>query len=278
LKIKAQESNLRKKNIWIGGTTAAGLLLLMLLVAYYRTTKLKRRAQTKQIQFLQQEQEALKQAQEILEQEKEIDQLRAMVAGEEQERKRLSRELHDGIGGMLSAIHMNLNAFQQRHGGGQHSKDLHYISGMLNQTSDMLRQAAHNLMPDILLRQGLKAALVQFCEQVRYTSTLQLSLQCHGDLEDLGRDKQLSIYRIIQELVQNIIRHAEAGHAFVQVMEFERQLNITVEDDGQGFDSKSVSKGHGLQNVEFRVKELLGSLTLMSSPGRGTTLLIQCPV
>lgn len=274
LKIKEQEAYLRKKNIWIGGISAGALFLSILLLTIYRANRHKRNAQDKQIQFLQQEQEALLQQQEVLKREKEIDQLKALIRGEEKERNRLSRELHDGIGGMLSAINMNLNAIQKRHTHVPEMKDLNAISQMLDNTSTSLRNAAHNLMPDVLLRHSLKEALLLYCEQISAHSTLQIDIQCYGNLDLPDKSKLLAIYRIIQELIQNIIKHAQATNAAIQVMEHENKLSITVEDNGIGFNRDVNSSGYGLRNLDYRIKALQGDISVTSRENIGTTVCI----
>lgn len=272
LKISRQENFIRKKNIWIGGVSSGALFLIVLFLSFYRTNRHKRRAQSKQIQFLQQEQEALQHRQAILNQKQEINQLRAVIEGEEKERSRIGRELHDGIGGMLSAINMNLNAIQKRHPDITGMKELNAISRMLDDTSTEVRKTAHNLMPDVLIRHSLKEALIIYCEHLDTNSDLQIDLQIYGNLERLGKGNQLTLYRIIQELMQNIIRHACATHAVIQIMQHEEKLSITVEDNGIGFNKDKKDTGYGLQNLEFRVRALKGEVSIMSSQNKGTTV------
>lgn len=274
-KISRQENFLRKKNIWIVGVSIGALFLGALLISFYRTNRHKRRAQFKEIQVLRQEQEALQNKQAILNQEQEINQLRAVIEGEEKERSRIGRELHDGIGGMISAINMNLNAIQKRYPDITGVKDLDAISRMLDDTSSEVRKTAHNLMPDVLVRHSLKEALIIYCEHLDKNSDLQMDLQIYGDIKRLEKGIQLSLYRIIQELIQNIIKHAHATYAVIQIMQHEEKLSITVEDNGIGFNVDEKDTGYGLQNLQFRVRALKGEVSVMSRENKGTTVYIE---
>lgn len=154
-------------------------------------------------------------------------------------------------------------------------KALDAVRHMLDDTSAEVRKTAHNLMPDVLLRHSLKDALVLYFEQLNNQNHLRLELQLYGDTSQLEKSSQLTLYRIIQELVQNIIKHAQASYAAVQIMKLEEKLSVIVEDNGVGFNQQDTDNGYGLQNLKFRVQSLQGHIYIMSAQGRGTTINIE---
>lgn len=207
--------------------------------------------------------------------DRKIEQLKARMDGEEKERVRLSRELHDGLGGMLTGIKLNLRSIQRQPDTAAIQENLTGIMDMLQDMGDEIRQAAHNLMPDILLKHRLKEALALYCEQLDTSGKLKIDLQFYGDVQHLDVTIELQLYRIIQELLQNIIRHADAGFAAIQARFSEDVLCISVEDDGIGFDPEQERTGTGLHNIEARVKVLNGYFSIASAPGMGTTAYIE---
>jgi signal transduction histidine kinase len=268
LKIAQQENFLKKKNFWLVMISVGGVLLGLLLVLLFRSNRHKQGLQKKQIQILQQQQQILKGGQQI-------GQLKAMMQGEEKERTRIARELHDGIGGMLTAINMNISALQKKHSHLPEIKDLNEIMTMLQSTAIEVRKTAHNLMPDILLKYTLPEALHLYCEHIDTDNKLQINLQLYGPLEELDKFLALSLYRIIQELVQNIIKHSKATITEIQLRQDGEKLTITVEDNGIGFDKNVKTRGLGLQNVRSRIDALHGFISIESAPGMGTTVYIE---
>ena len=262
LQISKQKTQLKQRNLWIMGISAGALLLAAiaaLLYSLYRSNWHQKRFQEQKFHSLEQEQE--------------IGQLRAMMKGEEKERIRIAQDLHDGIGGMLASIKMNLNAM------GDEKPELNLlpgfakVSGMLADTTQEVRKTAHNLMPDALTRQSLREALLWYCEN-NSNSLLQVDLRY--DVPESGsKAGELFLYRIVQELVQNIVKHAQASYAVVQLMLHNNCLSITVEDNGNGFDSDMPVKGSGLNNLRKRVEMLQGYISISSRIGSGTTTHIE---
>ena len=227
------------------------------------------------------EKEKLIQLQRIneLEKEKQLAASEAVLRGQEEERKRLAKDLHDGLGGMLSGIKFsfsnmkeniimtpeNLRAFER-------SMD------MLDSSISELRRVAHNMMPESLIRFGLEISVRDICRDITNSGALNVSFQAFG-LNELKADQQVQIiiYRIIQELLNNIMKHAAAKSAIVQLTLRNGRLNITVEDDGKGFDPNliDISNGMGLSNLKSRVDYLGGRLEIESEPGKGTTVNIE---
>ena len=261
LQITRQEQYIEKKNRWIWGITGAALVSVILSVLLYRNYRHKQKLQQERIQNLQQE--------------KEIGQLRAMMKGEEKERTRIARELHDGVGGMLASIKLNLGSVRGEYQELPQIGRLDAILSMLEDAAAEVRKTAHNLMPDMLIRHSLAEALVIYCDSISTGSPLELDLQFHGDLRGLDKAAELILYRIAQELIQNIIKHAHASYAVVQIRQHEEKLSIMVEDNGTGFDTDGHHGGFGLQNLQYRVQALQGTLSIMSAKGRSTTIYIE---
>lgn len=208
---------------------------------------------------------------QVLQQEQQIERLQAMMKGEEQERARLARELHDGVGGMLAAIQMNVSAVESAENPAATARGLQGVMHLVENTAGEVRRTAHNLMPDILLKHNLPEALRIYCDRVNNGNGLQIDLQFHTPLEGLDKAFELPLYRIVQELIQNIVKHAQAGHAIIQFRMQEDILHVTVEDNGIGFDTSREQEGLGLNNIRSRVQLLQGVVTIDSAAGRGTT-------
>lgn len=268
LLISSKDGYLRRKNLWIGGISVSAVLLTGLMLVSVRSNRRRQHLQQKQIQVLQQEQQ-------ISKREHEIGQLKAMMQGEEKERTRISRELHDGIGGMLTAINMNICAVQKRHSDTPLGHELDAVVAMLQDMAIDVRNTAHNLMPDILLRHNLREALHLFCEQIDQTD-MHISMQFYGAVDTLDKTLALSLYRMIQELVQNVIRHAGATETEIQVRLDEDLLSVSVEDNGCGFNT--AQSGSGLENIRSRVEGLGGYFSVESAENIGTTAYIELPL
>ncbi|MFA6059430.1 MAG: sensor histidine kinase [Taibaiella sp.] len=262
LQLTQQQSNLQKKNTWIAGISAGTLLLIVLLVVSYRANMHKQRLQTKQIENLNQEQE--------------IMQLKAQRQGEEEERVRLARELHDGIVVQFSAVKMNLSVLPEQHPGLNGAKDFTRIIKHLDDATHALRKTAHNLMPDVLLESGLSEAIYYFCKDLQQSSGIHIDYQQYVDLPRFLPEWELSLYRIVQELLQNVMKHAAATQILIQLSYAEGILNITVEDNGKGFDvANKPGEGIGLKNIRARICALKGHIDIESRPGNGTTVYIE---
>jgi two-component system, NarL family, sensor kinase len=208
-----------------------------------------------------------------LEQEKQLMASQALLEGENAERKRLARDLHDGLGGMLSVVKLNLNnmkgniimpeadvpAFQR-------------AIDMLDNSISELRRVAHNLMPETLLRYGLKAALSDFCHGVDV-----VKLHFYGDDHRIDEKIEVTLYRIFLELVNNALKHAEAEQINVQVILDDNRINLVVQDSGKGFDPalSDPAKTTGLSSIRTRVESLNGQLEIYSAPGKGTEVQVE---
>lgn len=190
---------------------------------------------------------------------------------QEQERKRIAEDLHDSLGHLLSAAKMNLQS-----GNGQ--EQLNASMQLLNQASEELRNISFNLMPNVLEEEGLTPALNELAEKSGKSGKIAVSFQAH-DIKSLKFDKlaQFNIYRIVQEAINNIMKHAGATEAGIQLIGKENNLTIMIEDNGKGFDPKNILNGRGQKNMRARTNWLNGNFHLDSRPGHGTTICIDIP-
>ncbi|MBX2951205.1 MAG: tetratricopeptide repeat protein [Leadbetterella sp.] len=262
-RIQLQEAQLRQKNIFnyllLGGAAALGLISLL----GYRNYRHKRKLQQAKI--------------DELETEKQLTATEAVLRGEEQERTRLAKDLHDGLGGMLSGIKYSFqNMRENLILTPDNAQSFERSLDMLDSSIREMRRVAHNLMPEVLVRYGLDTALKEFCDEISGSGAVRMSYQWLGT-GTVEQSVSLAVYRIVQELVNNALKHAKAENVLVQVHLHEGLLSVTVEDDGKGFDTALLRspEGIGWNNIRNRVDFLKGNLDVRSSPGNGTSVLVE---
>lgn len=199
-----------------------------------------------------------------------------MMEGVEQERKRLAVDLHDGLGGRLSGIGLKLSRLSGDRNAREVKPQVQEILDNLNGSLHELRGVARNLMPETLLNFGLEAALKDYCIAMKQEH-VDIVLQYYGKTNLDNKNTALTIYRIVQELINNAVKHAEAKEILVQYLADEDRIAITVEDNGKGMDPQRLwdSTGMGLANLRNRVAYLNGEMEVISSPDEGTTVNIQ---
>jgi signal transduction histidine kinase len=216
---------------------------------------------------------------QTIEKERTVQVLEALMQGEEKERVRLSKDLHDGVGGLLSAVKMHFSAIRKEQDTLQKNPAYAHAIGLLDDAITDIRKTAHNLMPETLYRLGLQAAIQNFCNNISYSGTLQVSFYTMGEIGRFKPNFELSVYRIVQELVNNIIKHSRANEALVQLTQNEMLLAITVEDNGVGFNQQSAQQGgNGLVSLQSRIRALNGNIAINAADGHGTTAYIEFDV
>lgn len=213
-----------------------------------------------------------------LEQERQLVAVQSVMKGEEQERSRLARDLHDGVGGLLSGVKLSLkameaNAFIQE----ENRKAIDHAVMQLDHSIAELRRVSHNIMPESLIRYGLKETVENYCENLHLSGSVQVQVQSYGLEKRLDQSREIIIYRMIQELLNNVLKHADAKRILLQMVRNGNRLSITVEDDGNGFDTEKSDKknGAGLVNIKARVEYLGGTVDIHSNPGEGTSVHIE---
>lgn len=199
----------------------------------------------------------------------------AVIQGEENERKRLAFELHDGIGQLLSVVKLNLSSLQQWVDK-RNKKTAEVIDGIVLLVDDSckeIRNISHNLMPDTVVQFGLMAALNDFCRKINVAGKIKVHFQDSDFEPDLIPQAQTTIYRIIQEILHNAIRHSFATDVYIQLFKEDENLVLLIEDNGIGFDVSATMKsdnGMGIRNIISRIEYLKGEVHIESSKGKGT--------
>ncbi len=263
-----QQLRIRQKDLLNYILIGAALAILLLSLLSYRNYVHKQNLQQQRIAEL--------------ERERQLMATEAVLKGEEQERSRLAKDLHDGLGGMLSGIkyafqNMKENLIMTP----ENLLSFERSMDMLDSSIKEMRRVAHNMMPESLVKFGLDTALKDFCMEISNSGALQINYQSiRLNRENLEKTTAIAVYRIVQELIGNILKHASAKTALVQVAKNNGLLTITVEDDGKGFDTHLLekSKGIGWTNIQNRVDFLKGSLAIDSVPEKGTSVHIEFEV
>ena len=213
-----------------------------------------------------------------LEKEKQLLTVDAMLKGQEEERSRLSKDLHDGLGGMLSGVKMSFSNMKENMiMDAANTAVFERSITQLDNTIAELRKVAHNLMPEALVKFGLKTAVTDFCQSMQLSSKIKIICEQLGSERDLGNSANVNVYRIIQELVNNAVKHAQANQVLVQLTTSVNKVLITVEDDGKGFNIEDIEKaaGIGYTNLKHRVAYLNGKIDINSKPNEGTSVNIE---
>lgn len=208
-----------------------------------------------------------------LEQEKKITATRSLLEGESAERARLSRDLHDGLGGMLSVAKLKIAKMQGNLTIPEENvASLNSAIELLDNSIRELRRVAHNLMPESLMKFGLNAALADFCH-----NTGHVTYHFYGDDRRPDEKTEIAAYRIVNELVNNSLKHSDAKNIDVQLIIDANRIHLIVEDDGKGFDMSAAEAngGTGLKNVRSRVTSLGGKIELITAPGKGTEVNVE---
>jgi len=218
------------------------------------------------------------QASEKLEEERN-KRFNAVIDGQEKERKRISRELHDGLGQMLLAIKVKLEDINLA----KKIKALNIIDDVKNislKTIVEIRRISDNLMPGILYEFGIVTSLKKLCENFTKTDSIKIDFVSYGVDENMDNKIITYIYRIAQEAISNIIKHADASEVNVQLLGNKNQLNLVIHDNGKGFliDNKTKFKGNGINNIRERVSILNGEIDIKSIIDQGTEIKIKIPL
>lgn len=266
---QAKEFVIRKKNWFIIG----GIVLVIFLgmtaftvINYYHNRQLL----MKKEKVLQEEKIA------VMEKQQQVASLQSMINGQETERTRIARDLHDGMGGILSTVKMHYSTLSQDTPLIRDNPLYKKTLDLINEVSDQLRTVAHNMMPEVLMKVGLIEALRDFCNNVSSSKRLTVKLQSYGMEKRLSSSTEINLFRIIQELVNNVIKHADATEAIIQINRQGNNLNVIIEDNGRGFDTSEAEakRSMGMSTVKSRVNYLNGRLTIDSKEGIGTTVMI----
>lgn len=260
---------------WWGLVLGAGFVLAMCIAYFWR--KIGRNNTRLLIQKDLLHEEELR----SMRQHERLNQYDAMLQGQEAERSRMAKDLHDGLGGLLAGVKLKLSSIVARTGGDDPigGNDINDVVRQLDYSVDELRRIAHDMMPESLRFNGLAPALSDLCQYMS-TPSIKVVFQNLGIKNHYPDQLRVSLYRVIQELLANAIKHANATKVIVQCSELDNWLFVTVEDNGKGMgrQEETLEKGLGLINIHNRISLLNGNIETLSQPGEGTTVNIQIPL
>ena len=265
----SEQSRKRNRN-WL---VVAGIALLFgssFAVLLQQNTFKKKKLAEQEVILKQQKVENLLKEQELVS----ID---AMIAGQEKERQKVAGELHDDLGSLMATIKLHFDNVQTN----EEDPALKNAQQLLEEAYQKIRGIAHGKNSGVMSDQGLLYAVQNMANSISESKVLEVLVEDFGMGERLENSLELSIFRMIQELVANVIKHAEATKVTIQLTQHQDNLNIIIEDNGKGFDWSKInrnSSGMGLVTIEKRVEYLEGSFTVDSIIGKGTTILIDIPV
>lgn len=262
IEIANQKLEVQKREIQL--ISLGVILLLILLITYfiYNRRKLKAKAQL---------QEEINKQQELA--------ARAVLDAEERERRRIAGDLHDGVGQMLSAALMNLNGLLQKLNlKGDASLQAAQTLSLVNDSYDEMRSISHQMMPNALIKSGLAIAIKDFLNKID-KDVIKISLETVGLKQRLDEQTETVLYRVIQETVNNVIKHSEANQLNIALIKDDEGVSVTIEDNGKGFDKTktNLKTGIGISNIYSRVEFLKGTVDIDSAPGKGTLIAIYIP-
>lgn len=273
-KNKQQELAIAKSHWW-RLALGAGLVLAVCVAYFWR--KIGRNNKRLLIQKDLLHEEELR----TMRQKERLNQYDAMLQGQEAERSRMAKDLHDGLGGLLAGVKLKLSSIVARTGRDNQSdrSDINDVVHQLDYSVDELRRIAHDMMPESLRFGGLAPALSDLCRYME-TPSVAVVFQNLGIEDNYPDPLRITVYRITQELLANAIKHASATKVIVQCSELDSWLFVTVEDNGKGMGQKEEKqeKRLGLVNIQNRISLLNGNIEILSQLSEGTTVNIQIPL
>ena len=215
-----------------------------------------------------------------LQQQQQLLSLNSMLMGQEKERQRIAQDLHDGLGGLLSSVRSYFGSLENKIDHHQDQEIFGKTHQLLDHAAREVRRIAHNMMPGALTKIGLVGAIEDIANLLESSQDLKVSVQAINMEERLPAEKEISLYRITQEILNNVVKYAKANKVIIQLSRHGSEVTLTIEDDGVGFDVQEARAkgGLGLKGIESRVHYLQGDLDLYTSPGQGTSYTIQFPV
>lgn len=270
-KIALLQHEAEKKNIilyaLIIGSAFLVLSLILILVIYnskQRSIKLIHR----------QKEEISRQKITDLLKDQELNSIKNKLEGQENERKRIAQELHDGIGGTMASIKLHLIKLNKEEG--PLKSHLNDLIKTVDATCEEVRSVSHNLVPPVFYNSALTDVIEDFVNKIVKAKSIKVNYEFYPkrQLEVINKNTQIDIYRIIQELVTNAIKHANASEINIYLTKHDDYVNLMVEDDGKGFKNNKHLEGIGLKNIRSRVLALNGKITIDSTPGNGTIVII----
>lgn len=231
---------------------------------------------------LRRKQKLIKREKELILKNQELQSIDAMLEGQEKERQRIANELHDDLGGLLATLKLYVQNLKVKKAKLNQEHDL-----MINKTDSILEEAyqkvrsiAQTRNSGVLTSEGLIPTIRNYANKVSASNHLIVEVEDYGMEQRLGNSTEITIFRIVQELITNVIKHANAEKISIDITNHEESINIIVEDDGIGFDKTKVNfkNGMGLSSIMKRIKNLEGTIDIDSKPSFGTSIILNIPI
>lgn len=209
--------------------------------------------------------------------------LNAIIQTEEKERKRFAKDLHDGLGPLLSTVKMSISSLAQLEHDQASREIVSNTEMVINEAMKSLKEISDNLSPHVLNNFGLLRALRNFTNKINATKAIRIHLSSNITNERFSNNIEVVLYRVVCELINNTIKHAKAKNIRINLQHIEQELVITYKDDGIGFNKKQLEKqpstgGMGLSNIYSRINSLKGELHIESKPHQGTRVNIKVKI
>jgi signal transduction histidine kinase len=205
--------------------------------------------------------------------------INAIINTEENEKKRFAKDIHDGLGPLLSTVKMSLSALTEKIKDPSGIEILENANHLVNEAINTIKEVSNNLSPHVLTNFGLSSAISAFTAKINQTKALEIDFKSNMENIRLENDKEVVIYRAVCELINNSILHSGASRIEIELNKHEKFVTLQFYDNGRGFDTSGLeredNKGMGISNIETRVKSIEGVFILESNPGKGTSALIK---
>ncbi|MGV6828893.1 MAG: tetratricopeptide repeat-containing sensor histidine kinase [Flavobacteriales bacterium] len=266
------EKEKRKKNTILVGLIVSGLLLISLFIFFKKRIKYQKTITT-------QKETLQKQKITQLQQKNKLTALNSMIEGQEAERLRIAKDLHDSLGGLLSSIKTHFNILKTEHNEINKSNIANKTNLLIDEACIEVRRISHNMIPQAIHISGLTGAIEDLGERLNKAG-YYTSIEIKDIPSNIDETKKTVIYRLIQEIISNIKKHAKAKNILIQLITYKNVLTLLIEDDGIGFNYQEAIKkdGLGLKSINSRVEFLDGKIDWDSKIGNGTTIIIKIPL
>lgn len=257
-----------------------GSLLFILLGGIIATLTLKN--SKKKIKLAEKDKEIATQKNITFLKEQELSIINAMVGGQEKERKRIAEDLHDNLGSVLATLKLHFENLKLN----REKKKINQVElfdkteGLIDQAYLKVRSIAHAKNAGVIANQALLMALQIMADKISLADKIKIEVVHFGLNERLENSLEITIFRIIQELITNIIKHADAKNATINISLYDKNLNIIIEDDGKGFDINKINlkDGMGISSIKTRVKHLKGTFKIDATLGKGSSIILDIPI
>jgi signal transduction histidine kinase len=271
--LELKQKNLEKRN-WII------VIVAIVIFGIYISFQSLKNSKKKRLLALQ-EKELEQQKNLTLLKEQEISTINAMVEGQEKERKRVAEDLHDNLGSVIATLKLHFENLRMNREKKKINQEALFdkTENLIDEAYQKVRSIAHAKNSGVIANQGLLVAVKLMAEKISSANKVQIEVIDYGLEKPIENSLEIALFRIIQELTTNIIKHSEATRATLNISQDPEDITILIEDNGKGMDTSQISlkKGMGLHSIKTRIEHLEGSFTIDSTLTKGTTIIINIP-